>query len=58
MLLEKNGEIIPEKMKRRSQRENNAQMWMSLVMEVNSDAIKNMLYIAIYIAIYIYMLYI
>jgi len=41
MLLEKNGEIIPEKMKRRSQRENNAQVWMSLVMEVNSDAIKN-----------------
>ena len=26
--MEKNGEITPERMKRQSQRENNAQLWM------------------------------
>ena len=37
VLVEKNREITPEKMKRWSQRENNAQLWMGLVMEVKSD---------------------
>ena len=37
MLLEKSGEITPERVKRWSQSENNAQSWMLLVMEVKSD---------------------
>ena len=41
MLLEKTGEITPERMKRQSQRENNAHLWMWLVMEVKSDAVEN-----------------
>ena len=41
MLLEKSGEITPERMKRRSQSENNAQLWMWLVMEVKFDAVKS-----------------
>ena len=41
MLLGKSGEITPERMKRRSQSKNNAQLWMWLEMEVKSDAIKN-----------------
>ena len=41
MLLEKSGEITPERMKRRSQSKNNTQLWMGLVMEVKSDAVKN-----------------
>ena len=41
MLLEKSGEITPERMKRWSQSENNTQLWMGLVMEVKSDAAKN-----------------
>ena len=41
ILLEKSGEIAPERMKRLSQRENNAQLWMWRVIEVKSDAIKN-----------------
>ena len=32
MLLEKSGEITPERMKRQSQRENSIQLWMWLVM--------------------------
>ena len=40
MLLEKSGEIAPEGMKKRSQRENNAQLWMCLVVKVKSDAVK------------------
>ena len=40
MLLEKNGEITPERMKRWSQSENNIQLRMQLVMEVKSDAVK------------------
>ena len=40
MLLEKSGEKAPERMKRESQSENNAQLWMPLVMEVKSNAIK------------------
>jgi len=41
MLLEISGEITPERMKRQSQRKNNAQMWMCLVMEARSDAVKS-----------------
>ena len=41
MLTEKNKEITPERMKRQSQSENNAQLWMRLVMEVTSDAVRN-----------------
>ena len=41
MLLEKSGKITPEKMKRWSQSENSTQLWMSLVMEVKSDTVKN-----------------
>ena len=41
MLLEKSGEIIPERMKRRSQSENNTQVWVRLVMQIKSDAVKN-----------------
>ena len=41
MLLEKSGEITPERMKRWSQSENITQLWMLLVMKVKSDAIKN-----------------
>ena len=37
---EKSGEITLERMKRWSQSENNAQLWMPLVMEVKSNAIK------------------
>ena len=40
MLLEKSGEITPERMKRRNQSKNNAQLGMRLVMEVKSDAVK------------------
>ena len=41
MLLGKSGEIIPERMKRQSQSEHNTQLWMWLVMEVKSDAVKS-----------------
>ena len=41
MLLEKSGEITPERMKTQSQSRNNAQLWMRLVLEVKSDAIKS-----------------
>jgi len=41
MFLEKSGEITPERMNRQSQSKNNAQMWMWMVMEVKSDALKN-----------------
>ena len=41
MLLEKTREITPERMKRWSQSENNAQLWMWLVMEVKSDTVKS-----------------
>ena len=41
MLLEKSGEIAPERIKRLSQSENNAQLWLLLVMEVKSDDVKN-----------------
>ena len=41
MLLEKSREIAPEGIKRWSQSKNNAQLWVWLVMEVKSDAVKN-----------------
>ena len=41
LLLEKSGEIGPERMKRLSQSENKTQLWMWMVMEVKSDAVKN-----------------
>ena len=41
MLLEKSGEITPERMKRWSQNENIAQLWLWQVMEVKSDAVNN-----------------
>ena len=41
MLLEKNGEIAPEGMKRLSQSGNNAQLWVCLVVKVNSNAVKS-----------------
>ena len=40
MLMEISGEIIPERMKKWSQSENNTQLWMGLVIEARSDAIK------------------
>ena len=40
MLLEKSGEITPERMKRQSQSKNNTQLWMWLVMEVKSHAVE------------------
>ena len=41
MLLEINGEIIPETMKRWSQSKNNTQLWMCLVIEATSNAVKS-----------------
>ena len=41
MILEICGEITPETMKRWSQSKNNAQLWMGLLIEVKSDAVKN-----------------
>ena len=41
MLQEKSGEIAPETMKRLSQNENNAQLWMGLVIEARFDAVKS-----------------
>ena len=40
VLLEK-SEVTPERMKRQSQSENNAQLWMRLVMEVKPDPLKS-----------------
>ena len=37
----KSGEITPERMKRQSQSKNNTQLWMWLVMEVKSSAVKS-----------------
>ena len=39
--MEISGEITPERMKRRSQSKNNTQLWMWLVMEARSDAVKS-----------------
>ena len=41
MLLEISEEIIPERMKRQSQSKNNIELWMCMLMEVKSDAIKS-----------------
>ena len=41
MLLEISGEITPERMKGWSHSKNNIQLWMWLVMEVQSNAVKN-----------------
>ena len=41
MLLEKSKEIVPEGMKRLSESGNNTQLWMCLVVNVKSSAIKN-----------------
>ena len=41
MLLEISGEITPERMKGLSQRKNNTQVGMYLVIEARSDAIKS-----------------
>ena len=41
MLLEINGEITPERMKGWSQSKNNTQLWMGLVIEARSDAVKS-----------------
>ena len=40
MLLEISGENTPERTKRQRQNKNNTQLWMLLVMEVKSDAVK------------------
>ena len=41
ILLEKSREIGPEGMKRLSQSRNNAQLWVCLVVNIKSDALKN-----------------
>ena len=41
MPIEKTREIAPEGMKKLSQSRNNTQLWMFLVVKVNSDAVKN-----------------
>ena len=40
-LLEFSGEITPERMKGWSQTKNNTQLWMWLVIEARSDAVKS-----------------
>ena len=41
VLLEKSGEIAPERMKRLRQSGTGAQLWRCLVVKVKSDAVKN-----------------
>ena len=41
MLLEISGEITPKRMKRWSQSKNNTQLWIRLMTEVKSDAVKS-----------------
>ena len=41
MLLEVSAEITPERMKILSQSNNNTQLWMGLVIEARSDAVKS-----------------
>ena len=41
VLLEISGEMTPERMKGWRQSENNTQLWMWLVMEVKSSAVKS-----------------
>ena len=40
-LLEISEEITIDRMKRQTQRKNNTQVWMGLVMEARSDAVKS-----------------
>ena len=40
MLLKIGGDITPKRMKRWRQCKNNTHLWMGLVMEVNSNAVK------------------
>ena len=44
MLLEKRREMTPEWKKRQSQSENNIQLWIWLVLEVESDAERTILH--------------
>lgn len=41
MPLQKSGERAPERTERRNKNENNTQLWVCLMMEVKSDAVKN-----------------
>ena len=41
MLLEISGEITPERKEGWSQSKNNTQLWMGLVIEARSDAVKS-----------------
>ena len=41
MLLEISGEITPERIKGRSESKNKTQVWMGLVIEARSDAVKS-----------------
>jgi len=41
MLLEISGEITPERMKGWSQSKTNTQLWMVLVIQASSDAVKS-----------------
>ena len=41
MLLDISGEITPERMKGWNQSKNHTQLWMGLVMDVKSNAVKN-----------------
>ena len=41
MLLEINGEIISKRMKGWNQSKNNTQLWMGLVIEARSNAVKS-----------------
>ena len=41
MLLEKSGEITPERIKGWSQNKNNTQLWMGLEIEARFDAVKS-----------------
>ena len=41
MLLGKSPEIAPERMKRLGQSQNDAQLWMCLVVKAKSDALKS-----------------
>ena len=40
-VMEISGKITPERMKRQSQRKNNTQLWIQLVMEVKSNTVKS-----------------
>ena len=41
MLLEISGEVTPERMKGWSQSKNNTQLWMGLLIEARSNAVKS-----------------